>query len=423
MATNKRRPRGDGMIRLRSDGRWEGRATIGHNPLTGKRITKSVYGKTQDEVRKKIKKITAEYDNGEFLDASTITLKQWINIYLTECSLNLKDTTLTDYNNSFNNHIIPALGNYRLTKLTPSMIQRFYNALLIDGRIQQETILKDGTVKPYNISSRGLSPKTIKNIHSVLHSCLDYACKPPYEYLKYNPSDHITLPKQHKPDIRILSEDEIRKLFKNLSVSWHYPIYYICLFTGMRRGEVLGLRKKDIDYENLTITINYQLQREKTGNKQLRLVSLKNDKPRTVYPPQSVFTVIKKYLPIIEFFRDTSPDWHTEVAYGIGRTGIEYKQDELLFCNINGLPFDPDAINKYLQNACKKCGIEGFSMHGLRHTYATLSLKNGDDIKTLSETLGHYDASFTLKQYAHSLESMKRSSQANMEDTIKKILN
>lgn len=157
--------KGGGTIRQRPDGRWEARYTLGIDPGTGKQIQKSVYGKTQKEVRQKLTAILAEQDNGTYMDIPRIKTADWLNTWVTEYIGNVKPATLKNYQDHVRLNIIPYIGAVTLSKLNTEMIQQMYNELQTE---------------------KGLSPKTIKNIHGVLHRALEQAQK--IGYLRSTPS-------------------------------------------------------------------------------------------------------------------------------------------------------------------------------------------------------------------------------------------
>ena len=157
MKSNTKNAKGSGTIRKRSDGRWEARYTTGIDPKTGKQTQKSVYGKTQKEVRQKLTEVTAEIDSGTYLEQTKDTVGEWLDTWLKTYALySVKSYTYDAYERSCNIHIKPALGRIRLSALTAPQIQQFYNSL---------------------ITEKELSPKTVKNIHGVLHRALGQAVK------------------------------------------------------------------------------------------------------------------------------------------------------------------------------------------------------------------------------------------------------
>ena len=226
--------KGGGTIRKRSDGRWEARYTLGIDPKTGKQIQKSVYGKTQKEVRQKLTAITAEIDSGVYQEPCKMIVNEWLDIWLKDYQIGVKDSTAYLYERQAKLYLRPALGNIPLETLKAHMVQRLYNSL------SQE---HDG--------QPALSAKTIKNIHGVLHKALQQAVL--LNYIRYNPTTACVLPKIVKKEIHPLTNQQTAQLL-NLLKGGKYEIpLTVDLFTGLREGELLGLMWDCVDFEKGTI--------------------------------------------------------------------------------------------------------------------------------------------------------------------------
>ena len=258
-----RNAKGGGSIRQRPDGRWEGRYSLGFDPKTGHQRQRSVYGKTQAEVRKKLSKIVVEIDEGTYVCPTKMTLAQWLQTWLEDYTINVKPFTKKAYEDRCRLYIIPNLGRVKLAALTPTMIQRFINSLSVD---------RDG--------QKALAPKTIKNIHGVLHRALWQA--EILGYLKNNPADNCLLPKVVKPPITPLTDKSLVDFIEVASESKYGDIFLIDLYTGLRQSEILGLTWDCVSFETGIITVKAQLQREKKKGGKYYLTSLKNDKTRYV---------------------------------------------------------------------------------------------------------------------------------------------
>jgi len=209
MANKKRGANGGGSIRQRADGTWEARITLGTNPGTGKPMRKSIYGKTQKEVRQKMQRALVDVDEGTYTAPNRITVKQWLETWLVEYTDDVKDTTRTSYRQHMNNHIIPALGAVKLSELNPAACQKFINDL---SRV------------------KGLSAKTVKNIHGVLHHALKQAVR--LGYVRMNPTEACTLPRIEKAKIEPLDAPEIKLLLDVLGDDVYSDVLRVDLFTG-----------------------------------------------------------------------------------------------------------------------------------------------------------------------------------------------
>ena len=241
----KRRANGEGSIRKRKDGRWEGRYTVGKNPETGK----NVLGKTQAEVKEKLTAAIAEANKLDLLKAEHYTVAAWLEYWLeTYGKIKMRPSTYSSYTSSLRIHIKPNIGDIPLSKLKSADIQKFYVKLLTEGRVQRI----ESQNKP-----KGLKPKTIKNIHVFLSTAIDKAVA---EKLIYdNPVKHCVLPKQEHEEMKTLPLDKLNLFFEEAKNSGVYEMYLTEIATGLRRGELLGLKWSDIDYENQTIFIRRQI--------------------------------------------------------------------------------------------------------------------------------------------------------------------
>ena len=394
---------GAGTIHKRADGRWEARYTVGINPSTGKALRKSVYGKTQKEVQYKLSQAVADIQNGEYFEASNMTLKRWIEIWLAEYMGDKKYGTVRHYKSVCEKHIIPALGAVKLSKLTTPQIQTFYNHLKKDGRIQ-----KDGSVHGE------LSAKTVRNIHVILNKCLSTAID--VGYIKYNPAERATLPKVEKKEIHPLTDEQVKQFMKLAPLDEEYGTEMIViLFTGLRLAEASGLTWDCIDFKNGTMKVYQQLQKRTAEDGKYALVPLKNDKPRYITPAPFVMELLQKRRKeqIEQSFlaREAWQAWH----------GSKEKETALIFTTALGDPINPKRLYLHYKKIADKIGIPYSRVHDLRHTFAVLSLQNGDDVKTVQENLGHATASFTLDIYGHVSERMRAESANRMQAYIQAV--
>ena len=380
-----RNAQGGGTIRRRSDGRWEARYTAGRDPGTGKQIQKSIYGKTQAEVRKKLQQACIAIDEGTYVEPSKLTVGGWLGIWVENYTQNLKPYTKKSYNTQIKKHIKPALGAIKLTSLNTVEIQRFYNGLL-KGKEDTEP----------------LSPKTIKNIHGVLHKALEQAVE--IGYLRYNVSDACKLPRVEKPNIKPLEEKEMAVFLEAIKGHQYENIYIVDLFTGMRQGEILGLTWDCINFKNGTILIYRQLQKI---DGEYHFVSLKNDKSRRIMPAPAVMRVLQNQ-------RQIQNEWKF-------KAGAAWENSDLVFTNQLGGHLAHFTVYKHFKKVVREIGIPDARFHDLRHSYAVAALQAGDDVKTVQETLGHHAASFTLDVYGHVSERMMKDSSKRMEEFIKNI--
>jgi integrase len=394
-----RAAQGSGTIRQRKDGRWEARYTVGRDPGTGKQIQRSIYGESEKEVLKQLQAVQVDLTNGTYTEPSKMTVGAWLDIWIEEYTKNVKDTTKRAYMDNVRLHIKPTLGAIKIQKLNAHTVQSFYNKLAESDRAKQKGQKKE--------APDGLSAKTIRNIHAILHKALKQAVL--LSYIKTNPSEACTLPRVEKKEMKILQGNELNAFIEAVAEHRHRELYLTTLFTGMRRGEVLGLTWKCVDFESGTILVDKQMQRERVKGGKLRLVAIKNDKQRRLTPPETVF----------QYLQDQKRK-QTEKRL---LAGSLWTDTGLVFTNDIGNPLDADAVYQSYKRLLASNNLSNIRLHDLRHTAATLMIQNGDDIKTVQEALGHHTAAFTLDVYGHVTNKMKRDSANNMERFIQSLKN
>lgn len=381
-----RKENGSGSIRKRKDGRWEGRYSIPSKDGSGAYIRKSIYGDTQEEVRKELTRIINEIDENVHIEPVNIKLGIWIDDWMKLYVANtVKQLTYDQYVCECN-HIKEELGEIKLSNLKSSHIQAFYNKLLNVNR---------------------LSPKTVKNIHGVLHKALDQAVE--LEYIKTNPSNKCKLPKANNKEFHPMETDEISRFLELIEKDRFKNLFYTTLFVGLRRGEVLGLTWDCVDFDNCTITINKQLKRDTHyAHYKYILDSTKNSKARTIRVATPVMVVLAD-----------QKKWQQKASECAG--GAWSNEMNLVFTNELGRNLKHDIVYKSYKKIVTELGRPDLRLHDLRHTYATISIEAGDDIKTVQGNLGHATASFTLDRYGHVSEKMKLNSAQNIENFINKV--
>ena len=383
---------GDGSIRkkiVKKNGKeytyWEGRYTSGFDPKTGKQKQHSISGKTQAEVAQKLREVTAEIGQGIFQEACKLTVGQWLTAWEQDYLVGIKPRTQEAYRSIIKNHLQPELGAARLDILNAHTIQHFYNGL----------------------RKKGLSPKTIKNIHGVFHEALQQAVM--IGYLRVNPSEPCALPRVVKKDIKPLDDDAIRRFLEAVQGHRFELLYLVTLFTGLRKGEVLGLAWDRVDFDKGTLLIDRQLQRAKdeTGERRYSLASLKNDRWRRITPADFVMELLRRQ-------RSRQAEWRL-------RAGPAWEDSGLVFTDELGKHLSPYTVYNNYKRLVALIGRPDARVHDLRHTYAVAAIKSGDDIKTVQGNLGHATAAFTLDVYGHVTDQMKRDSAERMQKFIKSV--
>ena len=376
----KKRANGEGNIRKRKDGRWEGRFTAGHDPATGKQIIKNVLGKTQAEVKEKLKKALVEARQVDFAKSGKYTVGAWMDEWFENVAkIKVRPSSHQTYKGYIDNHIKPNIGNIPLEKLTTMDLQKFYRKLLTKGRVERIESKEQ---------SKGLSAKTVRNINQVISSAMDLAVV--QKIIPTNPTNACELPKVEHQEMQTIPAEQLQAFLEEARASGVYEMYYIELATGLRRGELLGLKWQDIDWKNGIIKVRRQVARV---DGQIVEAPLKTKNSyRAVTISQQAIEVLKEQK------RKTN--------------------DAYVFPSPNGGPISPDSVNNMLKRVLERAGIPKVRFHDLRHTFATIALQNGVDIKTVSGMLGHFSAGFTLDTYAHVTTSAQKEAAQTMGNVL-----
>ena len=361
----KKRANGEGNIHKRADGRWEGRYTAGYHPETGKRIIKNVLGKTQAECKAKLKKAIEEshaLDVGR-ADEYTVAawLRTWFDLY---AKPHIRPSTMNYYHRNIEQHIIPAIGDIPLNKLTTRDLQKFYNDLQSNGRLR----------KVQKKEKPGLSNSTVRGIHMMLHNALDRAVKE--RLILRNPTEDCIAPKVQKIEMQILPPEHIKDYLDAADRRGLLPMFYLELVTGLRKGEITALLWSDLDIQNKTISVSKQYVKNPNGELTLSRPKTETSVRKVSIPQEAVDLLIAEH------------GKHPENPY-------------MFPSPATGEMYYPDSIVNLHKKILKDAGLPHIRFHDLRHTFATLALQNGVDVKTVSSMLGHYDAGFTLRTYTH----------------------
>ena len=369
----KRRANGEGNIRKRKDGRWEGRYTAAYDPATGKRITKNVLGKTQAEVKEKLAKAIADSQQLDVTKTNNYTVTTWLTTwYEVYAEPRLRPNTKSYYQNYINNHIIPGIGSIKLEKLTTIQIQRFYNNLQKSGRVQRDNQVE--------LRDKSLSPRVVRGVHTLLSNCLEQAVAE--RLILVNPAKGCKLPKLEKKEMQILPQEKIGLYLAEADRRGLLALFYLELTTGLRRGELLALLWTDLDAEARTISVTKQVNRI-NGELVVSQPKTQNSVRTLAIPQQAVDLLVEEHR--------------------------KHPSNQYMFPSPKtGTMYDPDAFRRIHDKILKAIGAEHVRFHDMRHLFATLSLKNGVDVKTLSGALGHYSAGFTLNTYTHATAQMKQ---------------
>lgn len=380
----KRAENGQGTVVKRKDGRYQASFYVADEYGIKKR--KSVYGRTEEEAREKMENILEgiEEEKEVWENPSRMKYKQWIERWMADYKYYLKPSTRENYQYMIDGHILSTIGEKPIKRIKTQDIQR-----LISNK------------------AKVLSPRTVKLIYTIINDSLKQA-----KYAKVindNPAENVKLPKQEQKEIKYLNQDDIKKLLEEAKQSKHYTAILFDLSTGIRRGELLALEWKHIDFKNNTITIEQALTKTQAYGLVIDSPKTKNSK-RTITVNEELMKELKKYSWKQKEYKDKLGD-----AY--------YKKHDLVFCKEDGTPLCPVAFSRTFKRLAERAGIKDFSLHGLRHTAATMLLEKGIDLKTVSATLGHAHIGITGDIYAHVTSKMQERAATVLGEVLQECLN
>ena len=367
----KKRAAGEGNIRKRKDGRWEGRYVAGHDE-NGKPLRKNVLGKTQAEVKAKLKKAIEASQSLDVARADEYTVGSWLKLWYELYSKpNIREATQERYWNHIRYHIIPEIGSIKLSKLTGRQVQKMYNDVRDHGRVKKG---------PNDKRSSSLTASYIKSLHRMLHMALERAVKE--QLILRNPCDDVILPREEKKEMKILKPENIGAYLAEAEKRGVLPMFFLELCSGLRKGELIALLWADLDVERQTISVSKQAVRVKGGGVKVTTPKTATSIRIESIPKEAVDLLIEEH------------EKHPDNPY-------------MFPSPVNGGMWYPDAVNRLNTKMLKDLGLEHIRFHDLRHTFATVALQSGVESRTVSGMLGHADPGFTLRTYTHATNPMQ----------------
>ena len=378
----RKRKAGDGTVRQRKDGRWEGRVVIGYDD-NGYPKTKNVLAKTKKECVEKLQKLKAECGGLKPEKVrSEMPFGDWLTYWYENHSRpKIRPTTQETYESRIRLHIIPEIGSIPLNKLTQNDLQQFYGRLKKSGR-------KRFTDK----YGEGLSDRMVRMCHATCRSALEKAVQD--GLIRVNPAIGCKLPPKKAREMQVLTREELQRFLIQAKFEGYYEVFLLDLATGLRRGELMALQWDDLNFKTGVLNVNKQVY-DVRGQLQISTPKTKNSVRKIVLPP-AVVAVLQEYKEAVDSrWMFPSP----------------VKED---------CPITPGVVRRRLQFILEHAGCKHVRFHDLRHTFATLALENGMDVKTLSAMLGHVSAATTLDIYTHITDDMRLTAAANIDRGIGK---
>lgn len=369
----KRRKQGEGTLRLRKDGRWEGRIVIGYDDK-GLPITKNVTAKTKTECAEKLEKLKSQFGKPTEKINSEMPFGEWIDFwYQTYCKHTIRLTTQLEYESRIYSHIIPEIGTIPLNKLTQSDLQQFYARTKSGGRKIR--------VEAYGA---GLSDRVIRAIHTNCRSALEKAVQE--GLIRTNPAIGCKLPPKKSREMKVLTQSEVIRFLNRAKEEGYYELFLLELGTGMRRGEILALKWSDLNFTTGELRIERQV--NVFNGEQIISEPKTKASIRTIILPSSLFQILSKYKKTVD------SKW-------IFPSPIDNTKTK-----------NPSAVRKRLQIMLGRAGCPKVRFHDLRHSCTSLLLANGTRMKDIQEWLGHSSYNITVNLYSH-LEYKTKIASAN----------
>ena len=377
----KRRASGTGSVIEKPNGTYEGRYVVGYKE-NGYPITKSVFAKTKTECKQKLKeamekdgKLSSDHINPE------MTFGEWLQFwYNNYCKPGVRESTRNCYEGRIRLHILPALGHIKLNKLTENDLQQFYTNLKKSGRLKQPEVY-----------GPGLSDRMVRSCHATCRAALEKAKE--MHLISRNPAIGRKLPPKKAREMQVLTPEEIQRFLLQAKVDGFYEMFLLELCSGMRRGELLALEWRDLNFKTGELRVDKQV--TFLNGKNVCSRPKTKESMRNIVLPPSLVAVLKEYKKTV----DSKLMFPSPL-----KGGDEYR--------------NPCAVGKTMRTLLDRAGCKHVRFHDLRHTFATMALENGMDIKTLSSVIGHKSSATTLDIYAHTTDAMQLNAATNIERGI-----
>ena len=378
---SRKRKAGAGTLRLRKDGRWEGRVVVDYDEK-GLPVTKSVTSKSKQECLKKLEDLKTACGVVTGKAKPDMPFGDWMDLwYRTYSKPTLRITTQSCYEDRIYLHIIPHLGKIPLNKLTQSDLQQFYAELKKNGR----------RVK-VELYGPGLSDRMVRACHTTCHAALQKAVEE--GLIPVNPSVGCRLPPKKAAEMQVLTKDEVRRFLIQAKKNDFFEMALVELSTGLRRGELCALQWDDLNLRTGALHVRRQAVHI-NGGLHISVPKTKSSDRTIVLPPAvtAVLAALKEKTDSIWIFPSPVKE---------------------------GEPMDPQSVYRKMRKVLDRAECKQIRFHDLRHTFATLALENGMDVKTLSAIIGHVSSATTIDIYSHITDAMQLQAANRIEKQIGK---
>ena len=368
---------------------WKATIYVGKDPATGKYQRKSRTFDSKKEAEYWAAKSEVDKQDGVNLNPEQYTvaeyLRQWLSDY---AEINLSPTTYDDYRTTVTGHIIPELGQIKLSELKPTHIQHYQSEKLKNGRKRGEG---------------GLSNTTVQKHHRILSKALKQAVM--LQLIKSNPCTAVPAPTRNNPEIETLNINEIRKMLEMIKDKneWLYSFVATIAHTGLRRGEAMGLKWKDVDFDNHKLKIRRAAATKKGSGTIIKQMPKNHHSRRNIEIGETVIFALKKIKNKQKEIKMYLQD--------------KYMDQDLVFCKENGEMYSIDTPARRLKRALSDTDID-CNLHKLRHSHATILVENGIDISVVQHRLGHSTSTTTRDIYVETTDNMQKEAVNVFEQSV-----
>lgn len=369
----KRRAHGEGTIFQLPNGRWQADISLGYKP-DGKRNRKSLYGKTQKEVRQKLDAVKQQLSQGTF-SSSKLTVSDYLEQWVKEKARQVKPRTEELYREQARRYIVPHIGGVQLTKLKPVQVQAMVSAVADD-----------------------VSAATANKARKLLYGALKQAVR--WQLISRNVCEAVDPLKEVSRAMLLWTTGEAVQFLDSVRVHRLYGAFHLFMATGLRRGEVLGLRWSDLRGDKLHIQ---------------RSLTVVGGKPTWTTPKTEKgvrFVVLSPdALEALEHHRKQQDAERALAGEAWAETGS-------IFTSEDGRPIPPGTFHKVWLRLQKSAGVPQVRLHDLRHLHVSLLVKQGMDPRTIADRVGHTDPAFTLRRYSHMFEEQRQAAAINLSELL-----
>ncbi len=371
-----------GQVIQRGERTWLVRVYLGRDSTTRKRrfLNKTIHG-TKKDAQRYLNGVLRDRDTGALVTPSKITISEFLTRWLCDYAAGaVGPVTFASYRDIIRLHLAPALGDFPLQRITPQAIQGYFSRKL----------------------EQGLSSTTVRYHAMILHEALKHAVK--WGLLVRNPADMVDPPRRNRREMRVLDEEQVRLFLAEAKrSSRYYSLYLAAITTGMRQGELLGLRWKDVNLGLGVASIQQTFYR--LGGKPLF------KEPKTAKARRTI-ALLPVLIDILQRIREEHEEHRR-------RLGDGYEDNGLVFCQRNGTPLHAnDIVKRDFRRVLARAGLPRIRFHDLRHCHATLLLQQGVHPKVVQERLGHANISMTLDIYSHVVPGMQEKAAQVLENRL-----